>query len=271
MASKGAAIATFSSLKGMEYKSPARDSTFEVGKKVRIVLGDGSASCRGMIAYVNDEDGTCDIVFLSNSLGITEENRVERSRILDLFDFEYSRVTPSEANALKENGNVLFQIKDFDSAIEQYIKGLSVIAPQPPTIGARVLICFEDGIPIRGIIAGANASSFDVIYDSPIGDIDEEDGVPSGRIVPIATEDANFSLQGAFFMNLARAYLKSRRNGWAIRYATLAIGLFSSESDGMDDFRDKLKDAYFFRAKAFLLANRPGRALCVRFLHVCDF
>ena len=247
----------------MEHLFEARNSMFEVGQKVRVTMEDGSASCRGMVAYVNEEDGTFDIVFLNNSLGKTEENRVERGRVQELCEFEYLR-THTDANMLKENGNALFQMKDFDAAIEQYLKGLAIIAPHPPTIGARILVCFEDRIPVSGIVAGTDGSSFDVIYDTLVGDNDEEDGISSGRVVSIATDDASFILQGAFLMNLARAYLKSRRNGWAIRYATLAIGLMSSISDRIDStFRDKLKDAYFFRSKTFLLANRPGRALQV--------
>ena len=230
---------------------------FEVGQKVRVSLAE-SVSCRAMIATSNEDDDTYDIIY-SISGCMTEENRVIKSRISNLQWFELNKFDGDPLSG-KEFGNTLFQLKDFDSAIEYYSKSLAIIAPSALQVGGRALVLTNGLCPISVTIAEVSARTCDVLFDRPVEGKDEENDVPNLNIVTVANEN-HIPLQAALFMNLARSYLKLKRNGWAIRFCTLAIGLLSSDAAAHMDYLPKLKDAYLFRSKAFLIAHRPGRAL----------
>lgn len=256
--------------------------SISVGQLVRVALirGPGAEEgvmCRAIVACCNEDD-TYDVIYNSNSYEQTEEGSVPRARVSALEDFEAgaeygpaaaavdSPVEEPTALELKERGNRLFQLKDYDAAREQYVCAQRSVAPQPPpTVGSRVVVLDKLGEYLPGTVCNAEGNSVvDVIYDMEGADgTDEEDRVSLSRVILLAIDGAPQQLQGILFMNLAKVSLKLRRNGWAIRYAACAIGIMGVDHAAAAEQAKKLIDAYYFRAKVLLLVNRPGRALAV--------
>lgn len=110
------------------------EHTFSVGEKVRVVSDVHKLSRRGMIACHN-LDMTYDIIYDNKSEFykdlLDEEPSVDESRISSLLDFEIkSTAAPSPSPCkMKEYGNVLFKIRDYDSAIKYYRTSLETLFP----------------------------------------------------------------------------------------------------------------------------------------------
>lgn len=257
------------------------ETVFNVGERVRVLLerchrAEEGASCRALIAYNND-DNTFDIIYESNSYGLVEEGEVVARRIAPLETFELSsgKSSDGDSNALqeKERGNQLFQVKDFDAAGEYYRRALSMTAPSKPSVGSRVMVLNALGEYVTGTVCNADGGkTIDVIYDEEDSrGEDEEDGILLSRVIHLTGEEDLLHLQVVLFMNLAKVSLKLHRNGWAIRYSSASIGIIKNNKMLLPELSKKLIDAYYFRAKVFLIVNRPGRALAVRLCAMCYF
>lgn len=110
------------------------EHSFSVGEKVRVVCDVYKLSRRGMIACHN-LDMTYDIIYDSKSEFckdlLDEEPSVVESRISSLLDFEIdSTAVPSPSPyEMKECGNILFKIHDYDSAVKYYRTSLDTLFP----------------------------------------------------------------------------------------------------------------------------------------------
>ena len=123
----------------------ADSNEYEIGTSVRVKSKDGNYSKRAIISCINS-NYTCDIIF-ENKIDtklISEEENVEHSRISQLLDFELNTLDESFGpNQLKEQGNILFVIKDFESASFKYLKSLQVLKKHKNpvlSIGAIVIV-----------------------------------------------------------------------------------------------------------------------------------
>ena len=262
-------------------------NSFEVGQKVRVQLMSSTeiepgTSCRAIIACCEPTAGSYDVIYDNNLYGVVEEENVMQDRIKPREDFEQDEYlesvltlniscgtteTPLQG---KERGNKLYQLKDYDAAKERYSSALKLLVPGSPSIGSRVLVLNSTGEFVAGTCSGCEdnenvSSTFDVIYDREDAyGVDEEDGIAFSRIIRLASS-ADIYLQSIIFMNLAKTSLKLHRNGWAIRYSSIGIGLMKSEEILSEELTKKLIDAYFFRSKVFLSVSRPKRAQAVSF------
>jgi hypothetical protein len=245
-------------------------------------------ACRALIAYFNEGEGkgegSYDVVYEANPYGQAEEGTVAAARIAPLEDFEVLLSAPTPTTVLtavetfgnqelaqeltpllaKERGNRLFQLRDYDAAKAQYARGLQLLTPPMASIGSRAIVLNKLGEFVSGTLSNVEEEKkcVDIIYDDEDEHgVDEEDGVSQARVVLSALDAADRALQISLFMNLAKVSLKFKRNGWAIRYSSSAIGIINSDNETSLELAKKLLDAHYFRCKVFLIVNRPGRAL----------
>jgi tetratricopeptide (TPR) repeat protein len=110
------------------------EHSFSVGEKVRVMCDVHKLSRRGMIACHN-LDMTYDIIYDNKSEFckdlLDEEPSVAESRISSLLDFEIdSTAVPAPSPCeMKEYGNILYKIRDYDSAIKCYRTSLDSLFP----------------------------------------------------------------------------------------------------------------------------------------------
>ena len=111
------------------------EHSYSVGEKVRVVCDVGNnLSRRGMVACHN-LDMTYDIIYDNKSEFckklLDEEPSVVESRMSSLLHFEVdSTAVPSPSPCeMKEYGNLLYKIRDYDSAIQYYRKSLDTLLP----------------------------------------------------------------------------------------------------------------------------------------------
>ena len=108
------------------------ERTFSVGEKVRVSCDVHNLSRRGMIACSN-LDMTYDIIYDNKSEfcedQLDEEPSVTKSRISSLLDFETVNSVDQSPFEMKEYGNILFKIHDYDSAIHHYRTSLDSLLP----------------------------------------------------------------------------------------------------------------------------------------------
>ena len=260
--------------------------SFEIGSRVRVDCYNETK--RGVIAYINfldDGSRTYDIIYENNNKD--EENEVKEDRIYELLQLEYqcqylklthiNKTTNSSINNLtnqdiysslslfKECGNNLFELKDYKTAYEHYMKVYKYIQDIQLSIGNRVLIKVGNGPTERyeiGIISDIQSvknnenerknERYDVIYDRVVNHSDEEENISQDRIIPIYqngftichsffllkfllffliedTEDPLIALelQRSIFMNLSKTATKRKLKGWAVHWALLAFGLIN--------------------------------------------
>jgi tetratricopeptide (TPR) repeat protein len=149
-----------------------------VGEIVRIVNGIDKSSRRAVVSVDND-DGTIDVIY--NSSDLIEEVKVALSRVQKLQHFELS-ASESSPSELKEYGNVLFRLKDFEAASEYYHKALHALTPpiqlspsievtsklaKSLSVGQFVLVCSRNTFDHKlAMICYINDDlTFDVMYD----------------------------------------------------------------------------------------------------------
>ncbi len=245
---------------------------------IRIEDNSNNFSSKATVSFVNQDD-TLDVIYQGEEL--KEECSVPLNRIRSLEGFEscgdIDSATPDNKNteALKNNGNVLFSLKDYHSAIDYYKKSLKTLYKQSGvenlTTGSVVLVSMTGSISFEcAMISDTNKSkgTFDIVFDN--SSMDDEEGILRDRLIPISKSTSDKSLQRSLFMNMTKCNLKLNQTGWAIRHSSLAISLSrmllndviseSPEPRTNNATHKLLSDAIYLRAKALLQANRPGFA-----------
>eukprot|EP01038_Epipyxis_sp_PR26KG_P014779 gene14779-19861_t len=182
---------------------------------------------------------------------------------------------------IKEYGNKLFMVKDYSQSLLYYKRALELLLQQKSHaeslknetsffIGSYVLVSTPKSLEFKiGMISDQNDNMYDVIYDNSNNDEDENDeenNISSDRLYLLTYGSEGRSLQRSLYMNMAKCCLKKNQTGWSIRYASMALALLLSLSHA-EDYSDvksskkQLGDAYYFRAKALITANRPQLAM----------
>jgi hypothetical protein len=269
---------------------------FQIGHYVRVYDSESTESHAriGMIAFINENNGTCDIVFNSKSTSTTSSQSREQETsdrdgvswflIRSLEPFEYlaleSKKYDSSATRLKEQGNIIFGLRDYDKASELYLAALDVLnkASSSLSIGSEIIIQLK---PNSTFLFTAMISSVqdDGRYEVEMSeDVDVfEDSVSiveKSQIVSVIFPDVKGStngnenriLQRSLYINLSRCCMKRTRLGWAVRWINMAMAItrciesdYDSSSSGSSPPIDILKcktDEYFIRCRAFITANK---------------
>lgn len=214
-----------------------------------------------MISYVN-EDGSCDIIYNNPDASTQdEENSVCNGRIFDTLPFEGDALsTMDDPVSIKGFANMLFQIQDYATAYQFYIRAHKLIQHSKYfNVGQRLIISIppacsgntksaakKSGDPLRKQRSGkyvcvtvsdvVSESEVDVMYDEEIDGRDEEEGVHERRVLlMVSGQAAERALQGSLLMNLAKSSLKllaggsSVSAGWACYWACLAVAFVDGE------------------------------------------
>lgn len=192
---------------------------FSIGKEVRVVpKSDGKSSRRGIISCINDdaEEESFDVIFQAAQSSLPdEENSVQRGRLFDILPFEAFPLASLENPAeIKDYANRLFQIQDYDSAYKYYVRAHKLVQQDKSySVGQRVIISLptsgdshsqkksdstakqRSGMYICVTVSDLeDHRSVDVMFDSEVQGRDEEDGVPTSRVLLIISSDAGTTI-----------------------------------------------------------------------------
>ena len=182
-----------------------------------------------------------------------------------VFELAPSSQDPFEC---KEQGSLLFGLRDFSSAQSLYSRALSLLrAALPLTTGAAVLMTTSND-PYSGVMATVICIEADgravVMADS---DSSEEERICSAENLwpagPEATKERE--LARALYMNLGRCSIKLGRRGWAVRWLTFALVLArdsvpTSSSSSSSSSVKHIADALTLRCRVYLGFGKVGLA-----------
>jgi hypothetical protein len=246
-------------------------TAYHVGTHVRVSVTNGEEKeTRKALVATATAATDCemyDVIFADNTNGLPrEEGDVPLSRICAVEPFELESNGLYSASEMKDNANVLFAKKDYASAAGLYKEALKQLSDSNKlSIGSNVLVASSSangpaGDLRTGCIGDIENGHYSVIYDDGS---DDEDMVPSDRIVFLSTAAEERELQRSIYLNLCRCSMKKRVHGWAVKWASYALGVtqYILENDKYDPpFLKKLADGLYLRGRSFLSANRPNLA-----------
>jgi len=115
-------------------------------------------------------------------------------------------------------------------------------------------------------------NSVDVVFDESQSTAGEAFGIPMSKVIFVSQDIGLRKVQRSLYMNLAKCSSKRNRNGWAIKYVSIAIAISYSIRDSVEDKNEssvlvkQLSDSCYLRSKILLACNRPKLALKVRCL-----
>lgn len=270
----------------MQNSEPSKSTIFAVGQTVRVLCESEETSYRrlGMIACVNLNSVD---VLLNNGVEM-DDIPFDRVRQLETFELQYTTregrrgildFTPLE---LKEHGNILFGLMDYDRAAEIYMTALDILSPKEKLrgIGAEVVLLTQPQSMhyVTGMIVGEEDGSIEVEYDNcypfePSNVIAKEMIVTyiapeEKRLTATPSPFSNRRLQRSLCMNLSRCCMKRQRPGWAVRWVNIAMALTRSMKNEVDpkaqqELAKFSRDECFIRCKALISANKLDLALKV--------
>lgn len=246
---------------------------FVVGQEVRIIHN--SYSKKGVIACINYDEKLYDVLY--NSTHDIEENNIPQTRIHNLESFELPSADTIDKgpDEIKERGNIIFGLQDYETAIQLYLQSLRLLTEKLSiSAGTSVLIQSSrsqlDYFPATINYEDDLENMFEVEYDNE--DCEECTSRNISEITAVASDlkdhqrDLNMRLlQRSLYINLARCHIKQHQPGWTIKYCSLSIGItksiqFSSISIENTSLNKFYSDAYFIRGKALIMASRPELA-----------
>ena len=244
---------------------------------------------RAEISCVNG-DQTVDVIYLCRTARgeIDEECNVTEDRCAKLLDWEFDNDS-DDALYLKDCGNMLFALKDYEAAVEWYHRALEKLEFPKLSIGCTVITA-----PLPSSSSSSSSSSggdtthrsfrigtvsdcddsssvitkCDIMYDDlnydgdGHGDGDDEEvDMEASRVTIIHPDRSKQTIQASLYSNLAKSSFFLHRFGWAVRNSSIAILIQTQESIHGDEKRKKnVCDMYFVRIRAFLSSGRPRLA-----------
>ena len=233
---------------------------YSLGSIVRVTL-EQQQSRQATVAAIND-DGCVDVIYEANAVGtsIEEEDNVNPSRISQLLEFEIETDRDSslykDPMTMKEYGNKVFAVKDYETAIRYYLRGVAALQLPAISIGVSVIVAPSKGsssLFTVGMVADCcEGSSLDIVYDES-----EECDVHKSRLTVLHPVTSSRSLQRSLYSNLSKCYHALRKFGLSAFYASLAVELLKSLRED-EDVAKTLTDMHIVRCRALLAANRPG-------------
>lgn len=206
---------------------------YAVGEKVRVLSMKGDHSRRGVISIAQGEAQHAKLVgpLTASSINLYdviydsgEELNVPEFRIMPLERFETLPPSP-DAEVLKEQGNTLFAHKDFTEAIKFYQRALHQLEGSLITVGNTVIVIPANNIcnyP-NGLVALVEGETLEIMINDDYGD--DEIKTTKDKVVCVADAHPHRMVQLSVYKNLSRCAAKQQRNGWALRYANLAVAI----------------------------------------------
>jgi hypothetical protein len=187
---------------------------------------------RAVVSYVSSDGGhgnpdasgfLYDVEYIGAYRHEESEGGISASRVHALLDFESQHFDASSIgngsrtscglsvpldatpDKVKEWGNALFKLGDFDAALQYYRAALAAlyraVRATPLSVGSPVLVMNPHGEPVLGMVSGVSESldssaegTFDVLYETDIDyakygaawedAVDEEEGVKAAALIP---------------------------------------------------------------------------------------
>jgi len=206
------------------------------------------SSRRAFISFVDDSANTVDVMYPSwSSSKEQEEEGVPAKKVQKLLPFETdaaARASESDrlrdtfypaANALKEEGNQLFKLKDYEAAHERYSTIAKGFHARPRKAGEAILVAGD---------ADAGELRMDTVTS-----VDAEGNceLNSGEEVPMTTTllvyDQLLPLQTAAYMNRARCRQNLGLHREAAQDLTTVLSLWGAAPRRMLEADPEMKEA----------------------------
>jgi molecular chaperone HtpG len=210
------------------------------GSSVRVVKQDRSR--RATISFVEEDDGTVDVMYSASPSGPEEEEGVPTKAVQALLDFELDSKADEQArfkeslfkaaSAAKEQGNALYKLMDFDAASERYSTIIAAFAARVPARGDEVLVAVDGKLKVD------TAGSVDADGTCELTSAGE---VQAGEVLPIFQE--LLPLQAAAYMNRARCLQSLECHQRAAQDLTAVLGLWEGANKRMMEADKEMQDA----------------------------
>jgi tetratricopeptide (TPR) repeat protein len=233
------------------------------GSCVRVVKPERSR--QATISYVDEDEGTVDVMYSASPSGPEEEEGLKLKSIQALLPFEMvsradeaanlssSQTFYKTASAIKDEGNQLYKLKDFDAAIERYSRIIAAFAAKPRTHTQVLMVTNANGT--KPELKDFVVRSCDAEGTCELTNGDE---VASADVLPVFQE--LLVLQAAAYMNRARCEQAIGCHSDAAKDLTVVLGLWETadkrmlEADmEMREAKEKgLYTAQYLRAKSRL-------------------
>jgi len=218
------------------------------GSVVRVVKPDRSR--RAIISFVDEDDGLVDVMYPKWGGGEEEEEGLKKKLIQKMLDFELAGGAARNSNdpafkdsffktasAVKEEGNQLFKLKDFEAAHERYTVGVEAFAKRPLSQGQQVLAVRQNGGGKAELLT-TSVSSVDAEGNCELRSGDE---VPASSLLPIVPE--LLPLQTSLHMNRARCRQNLGMHLEAAQDLTAVLALWGAADRRMLEADLEMKEA----------------------------
>mmetsp|Transcript_78461 Transcript_78461/g.162994 ORF Transcript_78461/g.162994 Transcript_78461/m.162994 type:complete len:960 (-) Transcript_78461:28-2907(-) len=221
-------------------------SGISCGQAVRIVKPDRARRAR--ITFVDEDAGTVDVEYPKWGGGEDEEEGVKNKFVQKLLDFEVNGDAKTSdapafqisfyqtATAVKEEGNQLFKLKDFEAAHERYTVGIEAFAKRKLATHAQVLVVDKsEGKPQ---LVCTSVSSIDAE-----GNMELRNGLDVARneVMPVVQE--LLPLQTSLFMNRARCRQNLGMHIEAAQDLSTVLALWKTVDKRMLEADPEMKEA----------------------------
>ncbi|CAK8986956.1 unnamed protein product [Durusdinium trenchii] len=225
--------------------SPAKaadEALLSCGRCVRIARPDRAR--RAMITFVDEDAKTVDVLYPKprSSSQEEEEEGVPIKYVQSLEGFEL--LSPVEdtvfkfGSAAKENGNLLFTMKDFEAAAEFYSSGIAKFASRNIQRGDQVLVRQVDSEKAKTTLIQSTVLSLDA---EGLCELSNGCEVPATELLPICQE--LLPLHTSLYMNRARCRQNLGRHKEASQDLTAVLGLWSAADKRLLQADPEMKEA----------------------------
>lgn len=275
-----------------------KDQTvISIGTFCRVYLADSKMTQVALVTFIDEENNTADVLLerSQRELCSVPINNIQALKNIEqtLYDHQSNQYSQRSSikfiaskltemgqtpEDIKELGNSVFKVFDYESAIDFYLASLSVLKSicMNLSIGSSVLVKRSDMEYMVAMVVDIDDNTIEIDYDNEENIVSKSVIVNhndvillfssrkrhEGSIVDVENTGTRI-LQRSLYINLARCNMKLDRPGWATYYASLSMAVTKSlKYDGHDDntilkfFRDEL----VVRANALLIAGRPKLA-----------
>jgi len=217
------------------------------GKMVRVTRGEQAK--RAIITFVDDDVGTVDVLYPAwGSISEKEEEGVPVKAVSALQNFESDAGSEAgvlqklqenlykTASGIKDQGNQLFKLKDFQAAHEQYTLIIKGFRNLPRAHGATVLAYTKDLTKPDLVKAGVTSVDADKVCELSNGL-----EIPANETLPVVNE--LLPLQTAAHMNRARCRQSLGLYREAAQDLTTVLHLWSAADARMLEADQEMKEA----------------------------
>jgi len=271
---------------GVRQNKPEYHDTplISVGKEVRVQRAGGVR--RAMIECVNEKDASIDILYSSLPDGTDgQEETVPASIVKPLEHFELRSEADSmvlfqddiyaAAAQVKEEGNILFRLGDYDAAAEWYGYAIDQLLQfHLPGQGEECWVLMNQGGElvlgsVRSVDADGQKAEI-AMYRPDVERIQIFDGAPWRVLIPV--HDRHLLLQSTLYTNRAKSLAQLGCHQESAQQLTIAIGLWAARDEGarrsggrlarplssdeLDERQEQLTKAYYLRAKTRLARKK---------------